>query len=317
MKEKLEKVKCPKCGTDDSTIIFRGRDYLYQVKGEYFVSECRFCGLWFQNPRPVADELINLYPTYYSPHASTATCKNQPGILYKGCTYNLRYHIKYIKNQLWKNGIALVPQYVPNGKLLEIGCASGDRLISLRSLGWQHLYGIELVPAAVEKARVEGFSVDCGPVEEVLHNYPDKYFDVIISSMVLEHLYNPFKVVQIIASKLKPGGQFLFSTISRDSLDAKIYGAYWAGFDFPRHMVHFRNKDILDMIKDYFTKIKIYHQAAPIDFIRSSKWRRDDRCCTVVDKIVLTIGESRLIYIAMMLSWLGFTCRVSVHCQRK
>jgi SAM-dependent methyltransferase len=215
-------------------------------------------------------------------------------------------------------GVNLIPAYVAQGKLLEIGCASGGRLLSLRRLGWQHLLGIELGPAAAERARAEGISVVTGQVEDKLCQYPDGEFDVIISSMVLEHLYNPFQVVEIVAQKLKPGGQFIFSTVIRDGLDAKIFRDYWSGFDFPRHMIYFQKCDLYDMLKGQFEKIETFHQNAPIDFVRSAVSRKIEGKGTITNDLILRVARSRLATsIGLLLAWFGLTCRISVRCRTK
>ena len=74
---------------------------------------------------------------------------------------------------------------ISSGKLLEIGCAEGSRLLHLKQEGWGNLYGIELSDAAAKKAQSKGFNVKCGMVEDILNEYPDNYFDVVISSMVI------------------------------------------------------------------------------------------------------------------------------------
>ena len=155
-----------------------------------------------------------------------------------------------------------------------------------------------------------GFEVQCGPVEEMLKHSKDGFFDVIISSMVLEHLFNPFEVVRQIARKLKPGGLFLFSTVVRDSLDAWMYGPYWSGFDFPRHMVHFRKQDVRDMVKDYFDVQQACHQSASIDFVRPASWRGRP-----VDNILKSAVSSKLgNSVSALLSLLSLTSRVSFRC---
>jgi SAM-dependent methyltransferase len=155
-------------------------------------------------------------------------------------------------------------------------------------------------------------------VEDTIERFADRSLDVVISSMVLEHLRDPFAAVRSLAVKLKPKGQFLFSTIVRDSTDAKLYGRYWAGFDFPRHMVFFTRTDIIRMLEPWFDSIILLHQVAPIDFVRGSMWRRDHGEGTLVDSVVLTTGDSlpfRLLN--LLFAYVGRTTRVSVSCRRK
>src|SRR5438093_7905949 len=70
-----EEVDCPKCNSI-SKLILTGKDYLHGIPGEYSVSECVQCGLWFQNPRPTTDSLAHLYPDDYVPHAEVASAQN-------------------------------------------------------------------------------------------------------------------------------------------------------------------------------------------------------------------------------------------------
>jgi 2-polyprenyl-3-methyl-5-hydroxy-6-metoxy-1,4-benzoquinol methylase len=332
----FERADCPKCGSASSHVELTGKDYLHHIPGEYCVSECDQCGLWFQNPRPTTESLAGLYPNDYLPHtdsvpheAMAARRRGSISYLQRSLGYghlqntsanhhfdwrSLRFFDPYRR---WTNGVALLPQFVPDGQLLEVGCGSGGRLLTLRDHGWSHLHGIELVSSAAERARSLGFSIECGLTESLLRSYPDEYFDVIVSSMVLEHLQNPFDVVGQIAAKLKPDGQFLFSTISRDSLDAKLFGNYWAGFDFPRHLVYLREKDIRDLLSDRFERIEFFYQSAPIDFLRSSSWRQADGKGRVLDAIILKVGSSLpAATLSLFLAWLRLTCRVSIRCRR-
>lgn len=212
--------------------------------------------------------------------------------------------------------IELIPHFVSGGHLLEIGCATGDRLQRLRELGWKNLDGIELVPRAAERAKEQGFRILCEPVETGITKYPDSYFDVVVSSMVLEHLPNPFTVVREIARKVKPGGEFLFSTVTRDSLDARLFGPYWSGYDFPRHMVYFRKRDIRDMVAKDFFELEWIHQNAPIDFVRPATWRWPEGRLT--DRIILLLARSPLANVfGGILAGAGQTCRISFRCRRK
>lgn len=328
----LVNVPCPRCGGKESVTIARGKDRLYGVSGEYFAAECRGCGLWFQNPRPPLDRLSDLYPGEYPAHL-----RPTPPAVNQGTAEYLRRHMGYIGLQpdsetgfrwtslpfffpmrKWLLGVNLTPHFVPGGKVLDIGCASGTFLLYLRRLGWEKLHGIELMPAAAEQARKAGLEVVSGEIEQNLSSYPDSAFDVIISSMVFEHLVDPFAVVREVAKKLKPGGQFLFSLPLHDSLDYKMFGDYWGGFDFPRHLVHFSMADVLGMLKENFEEPEYFHQSAPQDFTRPASWRLAENNAGLLDRAALMLASSRAGYaLGFVLAKLGLTCRVSFRCRRK
>jgi len=140
----------------------------------------------------------------------------------------------------------------------------------------------------------------------------DAGFDAIIASMVLEHLSDPFGVVRQIARKLRPGGELLLSTIRRGSLDQIAFGKYWAGFDFPRHMVYFRNEDILAMLSKDFERPEMFPQAAPIDWVRSASWRGNP-----VDRVGVAAGRRGWLIPSLALAAVGRSTRVSLRCRRK
>jgi len=53
----------------------------------------------------------------------------------------------------------------------------------------------------------------------------------------------------------------------------KKMGCIWAGFDFPRHKVHFMMMEILSMVQSSFDDINTHFQISPLDFIRLASWR--------------------------------------------
>jgi 2-polyprenyl-3-methyl-5-hydroxy-6-metoxy-1,4-benzoquinol methylase len=365
---------CPRCGSADGKVVLEGRDYLHGIKGSFYCWRCAGCGLCYQNPRPTAERLAQLYPSNYAPHlahsSNSDVVSNDPksdsqrpeagestswllrwgsrliyslshrtgiGFTYPGGeeleTYlceqmgykhselSPKTETKLLGSKVLRAcrrlaGIDLIPTFVPNGQLLEIGCATGSRLQSYRERGWSKLFGIELAEQAAYQAQQRGFSVLCEPVETATEKFPDEAFDVIVSSMVLEHLHNPFAVVQTIARKLKPGGEFLFSTVTLDGLDARWFGKYWGGYDFPRHMVYLRMSDIWKMVSHDFEQIECFHQNAPIDFLRSAQWREPEK--RFGDRFIAELasapfGQSVCEFLARM----GQTCRVSVRCRKK
>ncbi len=324
-------VACPKCGSTDSTVVLKGKDYLHARPGLFSVAQCGGCSFWFQNPRP--QDLTTLYPGDYRPHQSADENRI---VISRGMVRFLRRYRGYghLSDQMgiahgWRQSpifdfwrayaasVDLVPSFVPAGSLLEIGCGNGFKLDLLRRLGWPDLHGIEMVPKAAVKARTLGFDVECGAVEDVIDRYPDNSLDVVLASMVLEHLSNPFDVVRRINRKLKTGGQFLFSTVVRHSLDDRLYGAYWTGYDFPRHLVYFEKKDLSVLLNKNFESINFSYQCWMDDFKTGSAWKIGDGAGGILDRAVHALASRLPNKILLPVAWVGRTTRVSISCRKK
>ncbi|MBI3631447.1 MAG: methyltransferase domain-containing protein [Candidatus Staskawiczbacteria bacterium] len=74
--------------------------------------------------------------------------------------------------------------------ILEVGCNSGNQLISLQSLGYNNLYGIDIMPYAVEKAKeyTKNINIIQGSAFDI--PFKDAYFDLAFTDGVLIHI-NP------------------------------------------------------------------------------------------------------------------------------
>src|SRR4030095_16162806 len=91
----LERVRCPRCRSAESDAVLCWQDSLHQLPGEFFVAECRGCGLWFQNPRPPTGTLVSLYPDDYRPHASSDRGSGGTPSLRASMARYLREHLGY------------------------------------------------------------------------------------------------------------------------------------------------------------------------------------------------------------------------------
>ena len=338
---RLERVTCPRCDCSKSSPVYTAHDYIYGLPGTFYAESCDECGLWFQNPRPVEADIPLLYPETYTPHAETLRKRTlltqqvswlkyawrgwNHGFLTKKLGYDhrsishpaarigARLGASFSRAARWRAGCDLVPHFVPNGKLLELGCGTGDSLERYRDLGWQNLHGVELSESAARIARRAGFNVKTATIESALESYPDQTFDAIVAVMVLEHLVNPFAVVRQVARKLKPGGEFLFSTVIRESIDGRIFGPYGVCFDFPRHMVFFRKRDLDAMLRNDFDEVDSWHQNTPIDFQRPASLREGR-----YDNRLRNFFSSRPGgHVVSLLARLKLMGRVSYRCRRK
>jgi ubiquinone/menaquinone biosynthesis C-methylase UbiE len=93
-----------------------------------------------------------------------------------------------------------------------------------------------------EKAR--NFSISHFNLEIIT---PDKIstlktgsFDCITLWHVLEHFHDPYMYISEIYRMLKPGGISVIALPNCSSYDAKYYNRFWAAWDVPRHLWHFK-----------------------------------------------------------------------------
>jgi SAM-dependent methyltransferase len=137
----------------------------------------------------------------------------------------------------WRDRKAALTEYKQFGTLLDLGCSSGSFLAFMRSESWK-LYGIEM---SAEGARTaESRSEAQVFVGDILNApFPRESFDVITCFDVLEHLYEPRRVMARVGEWLKPGGIFYVLVPNVDSAEGRVFGSYWHGLELPRHLFHY------------------------------------------------------------------------------
>lgn len=114
-----------------------------------------------------------------------------------------------------KNRYEAALYFCPRGKrVLDIGCADGSVLYSLKD-NFDELYGLEISPKKYECARkkLEGLQARLinGDIEEGLP-FEDGFFDVVISTDVIQIFIDIFGCFKEMTRVLKPGGTQLVTT---------------------------------------------------------------------------------------------------------
>lgn len=96
--------------------------------------------------------------------------------------------------------------------VLDVGCGNGGFGKTLKEKGLAiKVVGIEINNDAAKCARENIDEVITGDIENISLNIEKEYFDLIIFGDVLEHLYNPWKLLSEMKSYLKKEGYFLIS----------------------------------------------------------------------------------------------------------
>jgi methionine biosynthesis protein MetW len=90
-----------------------------------------------------------------------------------------------------------IVEHAPEGgKVLDIGCGTGDLLARLVRERGVRGTGIEIAEECVIKAVQQGLSVHHGNVEEGLDHYADGSFDLVVMSLTIQELGKPIHVLR-------------------------------------------------------------------------------------------------------------------------
>ncbi len=109
-----------------------------------------------------------------------------------------------------KDILPLVPKHV--GKVLEIGCGTGNTLAYLKANGYcDWVGGVELFPDAAAEAISKLDKVYEGNIEEMDLPIERGSINMILCLDVLEHLIDPEAVIKKLHTYLVPGGTIIAS----------------------------------------------------------------------------------------------------------
>jgi 2-polyprenyl-3-methyl-5-hydroxy-6-metoxy-1,4-benzoquinol methylase len=121
----------------------------------------------------------------------------------------------------------------PLGKLLDVGCGSGDAIVRLRALGWD-AEGVDFDARAVETARGRGLTVAQGTM--AAQHYAGATFAAIVMNHVMEHVHDPRAEFDECFRLLEPGGRLVVVTPNAQSWLHRTFGRNWRGLEPPRHI---------------------------------------------------------------------------------
>ncbi len=289
----METVSCDLCGSLDCRPYLRAKDHINKIEGVFTVVQCRACGLLYTNPRPCRTEMSAFYPastSYYvytekdlepmkvlsgSYRAMLQHYKGYPGIT-KSSPFLKALLLPYYLIKRHKFAIEAIPDYVPDGALLEIGSSYGKFLHGMKSMGWK-VQGIEMSSEAAAACK-KVFDIDllCQDMDSV--SFGENSFDVVVMRMVLEHVFSPAEALKKISKWLKPAGKLILVLPDISGAEARLFKGFFYGLHLPNHLYHFSPNTISKYLVKYgFTLQGILHHGTDRDFIKSLDNAVDER----------------------------------------
>lgn len=129
----------------------------------------------------------------------------------------------------------------PPGRLLDVGCATGDLLVAARAAG-HRAEGLELSAWSARLAGERGFEVHRERLATLSARTPGVY-DVITLMGVVEHFSDPEAELGHLRRLLRPAGLLVLWTGDVDSVTSKVLGRrwwYWQG----QHIQYFTRRSL-------------------------------------------------------------------------
>ena len=213
--------KCPVCGTGCG-------DRTFQAKSRLIVT-CGDCRLQFADP--LTSEAAEAALEKLGEAFVETYIREEP---------SYRAYFRRKASDLLK--------VMSQGRLLDVGCATGVFLDEARRAGFQGT-GLDLMPSAVDYARNRlGVDVRLGLLKEM--RFAGEQFDVVTLFQIIEHVADPVGLVTEAARVLKPGGILVVTTPDRHGLFSRVLGRRWFEYYNEEHLTYFNDQSLRRLLAD-------------------------------------------------------------------
>jgi 2-polyprenyl-3-methyl-5-hydroxy-6-metoxy-1,4-benzoquinol methylase len=231
----METSRCCVCGASQAVPHLVTWDRSHGLPGTFTFVRCASCGHVYLSPRPDERELARYYPPDYSAHPTAIDDEPRPWSRWSR-RYGLAKRCRVVTGRL------------SPGRLLDVGCGTGNFLHEMRRHGWD-VAGVEPSERAAEYARQRfGLDVRTGVLDDL--DLPAGSFDAVSLWQVIEHVPDPRRTLAQVRRLLRPGGLLVVSAPNAGAVDARLFGRYWVEWEAPRHLNVFTRDGALRMLHD-------------------------------------------------------------------
>ncbi len=168
---------------------------------------------------------------------------------------------------------------------LDVGCSAGRVVEMLRMCGWR-AEGMDVDPQAVEFARSKGLDVSVGSLDSIEDLSPRYHLITLVD--VIEHVEDPFSVIDTCRRLLLPGGLLYVKTPGADSLPHRFLGDRW--LDSAEHLHFFSRRTLAALLEAVGFEVVSVRQRMemPTPFLHHELWQEQlypELLITWIDKL--------------------------------
>lgn len=220
------KIKCDICGNEVFILV-------YDMDGRYSIVRCAVCGLWLSYPKLTDEELGEMYAKYHENWGVVGMDEDM--------------HRK-MRHETFRRLFHMLSRFAaPQGRLLDVGCATGICMEVAEEYGWD-AYGVEISEEAASVARIR-FGKKVKTLDFMNEKQdPAGHYDAVMLTDVLEHLNGVKAAMEKIHHMLKSGGIVTVVTVDTSSLLARLMRKRWP-FIHRLHLAYFSKNNLNILLK--------------------------------------------------------------------
>jgi 2-polyprenyl-3-methyl-5-hydroxy-6-metoxy-1,4-benzoquinol methylase len=247
----FEDVPCYNCGSTEIVKEFTVNRFRHV--------RCRNCGMVYSNPRLKESITHNMYSE--SDYSEFYKIKLIPAIEYRKNVLGIKKY-EQIKHYFEKPG-----------RVLDIGCGLGEILSVFKDNGWD-CNGVEFNEFAANYAR-KAFNLNI--INKSIYDFDSgEKYDLIMLWGVLEHFFDPKKVLISINHLLKDDGLLVLEVPSADSVLVRYFEETQKTVDRiiegDRHIMLFSVRGFKEMLQDTgFTPVRIQSNGLDISTLNRTE----------------------------------------------
>ncbi len=225
--------KCAICNKYSATF--------YTNTNSYDILKCHYCKAGFLSRMPTKKVLHDFYSNF---------------------TYDTGFINEKLIRKEATNVLKNLKKY--KGKLLDIGSGAGFFIHEAQKMGWSCL-GIETSKKLVDYGKVYlNINIIHGDFLNI--NLKNEKYDVIILSQIIEHITEPYKMLNKVYSYLSKGGILYIATPNFNSHLSKVLKVNFPYLSPPEHVIFYSPKTLYFLLqKTGFQRMKIRTYGYPQD----------------------------------------------------
>ena len=263
---------CLVCASQGDLLYENLEDYLFKATGKWKMKRCANaeCGLCWLDPVAIEADIQYLYANYYThgERASVSWFRAKARSFLLGA-YELAKLLPSRVLGLSQERRQISHMFLEGlhpGRVLDVGCGTGDFLFRVHQLGWS-VTGVDFDGEAIANAKARyGF--------DLLHSdlagarFPDNSFDAVTMHHVIEHVPEPTALLSEANRVLKQGGRLVVTTPNVQSLGHSLFKDCWRGLEPPRHLQIFSLQALSNCARRAsFKTVEVKSSAANADAI--------------------------------------------------